>query len=155
MKTIHNDVLLLRGCIEMQLLDARDNTPVGERKSLNTVVTAGRLWVLNKLQTAGASTQSLSHMAVGTSATAPATGDTALTGENLRKAVGTQTLSTTQNPPYISNEVLFATNEANTTLKEAGLFNSSSGGTMLSHVTFADIVKSTSNTLSITFSISN
>jgi hypothetical protein len=138
----------------MQLLDLQGN-PVGERMVQNTVVTSGRKWVLARLQSSGGSSDLLSHLAVGTTNTAPATGDTALINETARKAIATQTLSTTENPPWIRNEVLFATNESNATLREAGLFNSSATGTMLNRVTFSDIAKATSNTLSISMTISN
>ena len=50
----------------------------------------------------------------------------------------------------VSNKKV-ATNQANTTLGEAGIFNASGANvqTMLSHVTFATINKTTSNTLAI------
>jgi hypothetical protein len=150
-----DDVILLRGCIELQLLNAQNGKPVGERFKQNLVVTSGRKWVLDRLKSSGGSAQMLSHLAVGTTATAPATDQTALINETARKAIATQTLSSSENPPFLRNEVLFATDEANATLKEAGLFNSSSSGTMLNRVTFADIVKATSNTLSVTMTISN
>lgn len=147
------DVIHLRGCLEIELKD-----PLGNRveyfKFDNTVVTAGRRWVLSRIHTNDA--QTLSHIAVGTSTTAPTTGDTTLNSENTRKAIGTfTTTGLNNNPPSVRFEVQFATNEANTTLGEAGMFNSSAAGTLLSHVTFSTINKTTSNTLSISYTISN
>lgn len=155
------DVIHLRGCIEMQLHNALNGKPVGDRMRMNTVVTAGRRWVLEKIGSFSNQTNSINAIAVGTSTTAPATSDTAL-GSEITASVGRKTIGTftttnlTSNPPSWRAEVSFATDEATGTLGEAGLFNTSSAtaGTMLSHVTFSTISKSTSNTLSISYTIS-
>lgn len=152
-----NDTMLLRGRIEAQLMDLHGN-PVGPRiVNNNTVVTAGRRWVLENIYSGGAaSAQVISHLAVGTSTTAPATSDTGLGSESTRIAIGTFTTSNlTSNPPSLRHEASFATNQANTTLGEVGLFNSSASGTMLARATFATINKTTSNTLSVSYTISN
>lgn len=154
-KTELNDVMLLRGCIEMQLQDIHGR-PVGNRVSLNTVVTAGRRWVLSRLKSTSPATEQISHIAVGTGTTAPATGNTALGSETTRIAISAfTTTGLDSNPPSWRAECQFATNEGNTTLGEAGLFNSSSSGTMLSRVTFTTINKTTSNTLAVSYTISN
>jgi hypothetical protein len=63
----------------------------------------------------------------------------------------------TNNPPSWQAQCTFLTNQANTTLGEAGLFNATGSNvqTMLSHVTFSTISKTTSNTLAISYTISN
>ncbi len=94
-------------------------------------------------------------MAIGSGTIAPTTANTALGNEVTRKAIGTfATANLAANPPSFDSITSFATNEANTTLGEVGLFNSNSGGTMLARATFASFVKATSNTLSITYTIS-
>ena len=151
------DVIKLRGRIEIQLGDI-NGKPIGPKIIKdNTVVTAGRRWVLENIYSGGAaSAQVLSHLAVGTSTTAPATGDTALGSEVTRLAVNNFTTSNlTSNPPSWRAECSFATNQANTTLGEFGLFNSSAAGTLFGRVTFNTIDKTTSNTLSISYHISN
>lgn len=151
------DQIQLRGRMEAQLWDLKGN-PVGPRiVNNNTVVTAGRRWVLENIYSGGAaSAQVISHLAVGTSTTAPATSDTALGSESTRVAIGTFTTSNlTSNPPSFLAVATFATNLANTTLGEVGLFNSSSSGTMLARATFATIDKTTSNTLTMSYTISN
>lgn len=151
------DAMLLKGRIELQLQDIEGN-PAGPKViQNNTVVTAGRRWVLENIYSGGpASAQVISHLAVGTSTTAPATSDTGLGSESTRKAIGTFTTSNlTSNPPSFRAEVSFATNEANTTLGEVGLFNSSAGGTMLARATFATVDKTTTNTLGMTYVVSN
>jgi len=148
------DAIRLRGSIEVQLQGV--NGHVDERRFVhNTVVTSGRAWVLQRIRSGG-DTNTIGFCAVGTSTTAPTTGDTALGSESTRKAIGTfDTTNVTSNPPSWVAQTSFATNEANTTLGETGLFNSSSGGTMLAHATFATINKTTSNTLQINYTISN
>jgi hypothetical protein len=150
------DVIKLRGHIEASLRDIYGNE-LQRVSQDNTVVTVGRRWVLQQLESTDIATaQTISHLAVGTGTTAPATSDAALGGESLRKAIGTFTTSNlTSNPPSWRAEVSFATNEANTTLGEVGLFQSSSGGTMLARATYSTINKTTSNTLSISYTISN
>jgi len=146
-----------RGRIRLQLQDAA-GTPIGPVVcSENTVVTGGRRWVFEAIYSGGAGTaQVLSHMGIGTSTTAPATSDTALGSEATRKAIGTfTTTNLTSTVPNMDFIVSFATNEGNTTLGEAGIFNSSSGGTMFNRATFATIDKTTSNTLSLTYTVSN
>lgn len=155
------DVIHLRGCIELQLQNAFNGEPVGDRLRLNTVVTAGRRWVLEKIGSFSNQTNSINAIAVGTSTTAPATSDTAL-GSEITASVGRKTIGTftttnlTSNPPSWRAEVSYATDEAVGTLGEAGLFNTSSAtaGTMLSRVTFSTINKATSNTLSVSYVIS-
>ena len=150
-----NDVVRLRGHIEAELRDVLGN--VVSRSVENTVVTAGRAWVLKQIASSVIDTaRSISHIAIGTGTAAPATSDSGLGSETTRSAIGTFTTSNlSSNPPSWRAEVSFATNEGNTTLAEAGLFNSSAAGTMLARGTFSTINKTTSNTLTIRYTISN
>ena len=120
------------------------------------VVTAGRRWVLQQIQSTNHSTaQNIDYMAVGTSTTAPATSDTTLGSESSRIAINSFTTSNlTSNPPSWRAEASWNTNQANTTLGEVGMFNSSSAGTLLAHATFGTVNKTTSNTLSISYTLS-
>lgn len=148
-----NDTVKLRGAIQL-ILTAPDGTVI-ERKEENTVVTAGRSWALRQLASGHINTsQAISHLAIGTSTTAPSTADTALASENSRKTCSFDTSGLTSSTPWWRAEVVFNTNEANTTLGEVGLFNSSSGGTMLARATFGTINKTTSNTLNVSYTIS-
>ena len=156
------DIIHLRGCIEIGIYNPKTNELVDYRKIDNTVVTAGRRWVLEKIGSFSNQTNAINAIAVGTSTTAPSTSDTAL-GSEITASVGRLTIGTftttnlTSNPPSWRAEVSFATDQATGTLGEAGLFNTSSAtaGTMLSHVTFSTISKATSNTLAISYTISN
>lgn len=151
------DVIRLRGCYEIAVLGPNKEV-IDYRKVDNVVVTSGRSYVLSRIQSSTPQTDVINAIAVGTSTTAPATGDTLLGSEALRIAIATfVTGGLTNNPPSWQAQCTFATNQANTTLGEAGIFNSSGANvqTMLSHVTFATISKTTSNTLAISYTISN
>jgi len=151
------DTIKLRGSIELQLMDLSGNI-VETRKQHNVVVTAGRSWVLQQICSSNIVTsQSISQLAVGTgTSNAPATSDSSLQSETTRVAIGTfSTAGLTANPPSWQAQASFATNQANTTLGEVGLFNSSAAGTLLARATFSTVNKTTSNTLSISYTISN
>ena len=148
-------VIKLRGAYQMILGDANGNV-IEERRVDNTVVTAGRRWVLQQIASSLISTaQSIGFIAVGTGTTAPATSDSGLGSETSRIAINSfSSANLTSNPPSWRAEASFATNQANTTLAEVGMFNSSSGGTMLSRSTFTTVNKTTSNTFAISYTIS-
>jgi hypothetical protein len=153
---MNDQIVKLRGCYHAQLLSAKDGSVVEERIVDNVVVTAGRRFVLSQLISSNIQTaQVFSHIAVGTSTTAPATSDTALGSEHTRIAIsGFTTTNLTANPPSWRAECSFATNQANTTIGEVGMFNSNAGGTMLSHSTFGTVNKTTSNVFSVSYTIS-
>lgn len=148
-------VIKLRGSLQIALLDP-DGKEVERRIINNTVVTTGRVWILKQLESVDINTNlTISALAIGTSTTAPATGNTALVSEVTRHSIATfNTANLTANPPNWSAIVSFATDEGNTTLGEAGLFNSNAAGIMIARATFASFIKATSNTLSITYTIS-
>ena len=150
------EVLKLRGCLRLQLLDL-SGLVLEERTVENLFVTGGRSWILGQLETVNQNTAlSISYIAIGSSTTAPVSTDSALGGEVIRVAIGTFTTSTlTVAPPSVSFLCSLATNQANTTLAEVGLFNSSAAGTMMAHATFASVVKATSNTFNLTYTVSD
>jgi hypothetical protein len=128
------------------------------RRVDNTVVTSGRSYVLSRLVSGVPQADTINAIGIGTAATAPTTGDTLLTSESLRISIASfATAGLTNNPPSWQAQCTFLTNQANTTLGEAGLFNTTTANvqTMLSHVTFSTINKTTSNTLAISYTISN
>lgn len=151
------DVIRLRGCYEVVLRNAETGEIVERRVVENTVVTSGRSYVLSRIQSSTPQTDLIGAIGVGTSTTAPTTGDTLLNSESTRIAIASfATAGLTNNPPSWQAQCTFATNQGNTTLGEAGIFNSTNANvqTMLSHVTFATINKTTSNTLAISYTIS-
>lgn len=149
------DFIRMRGSLQIALLDINGKL-LEERLVSNTVVTVGRVWILKQLESVDINTNlTISNFAIGSGTVSPTTGDTALGNEVLRIAIGTfSTTNLTANPPSWQAQVSFATNQANTTLAEVGLFNSNAAGTMIARATFASFVKATSNTLNISYNIS-
>lgn len=153
--TKFTDVIHMRGSLRILIKDLQDNV-IREIRHDNLLVTQGRSWALGQLESVNIQTaQTIGWIAVGSITVAPTTADTALGGEYTRVAIGTWVTSTlTVNPPSWQAQASLATNQGNTTLAEAGLFNSSAAGTMLGHVTFSSFVKATSNTVSMSYTVS-
>jgi hypothetical protein len=148
--------IILKGALEIAMSSAKDDELVEYRHRKNTVVTAGRRWVLERIQSASPPSSTISNMALGESTNTLGTANTALSVEFTRKTIGTfTTTNLTSNPPSWAAQTSWATDQAVTTLAEVGLFNSTSAGTMLARATFNSIDKETSNTLSVTYTISN
>lgn len=149
------DGIRLRGALRIALKDPHGRI-LEERIINNLIVLGGRSWVLGQLETTNQVTsQTVSHMGIGSGTIAPVTGNTGLGNEVTRRAIAAfDTTQLTANPPSWTAQCTFATNEANTTLGEVALFNSSAIGTMLNRATFASFIKATSNTLAISFTIS-
>ena len=149
------DGIRLRGALRIALLDPEGKI-LQERIINNLIVLGGRSWVLGQLETTNQVTsQTVSHMGIGSGTVAPVTGNTGLGNEVTRRAIASfDTSQLTANPPSWTAQCTFATNEANTTLGEVAMFNSNAVGTMLNRATFASFVKATSNTLAISFTIS-
>lgn len=147
------DVIKLRGCLEVALFDAATGAELKRHKFNNLVVTAGRKWALSRL--VAADTNPITNLEVGVGTAAPAAGDTALGSATIRKVATLDSTNITSSVPNVAFRTSYDTNEANVALCEAGLFNSSAAGTMFSRLTFATINKATSNTLGITYTVSN
>ena len=154
METQH-DVIKMRGSLELVLRGPQGDV-VRQWKD-NTVVTVGRVWILKQLESVDIVTSlTISNIEIGSSTIAPTTADTALGAAVTRRAISSfDTSQLTANPPFWQAQVSYATNEGNTTLAEAGMFNSTAAGTMIAHATYASFVKATSNTLSISWNLSN
>ena len=91
----------------------------------NLVVTAGKGYVASRMKDTSAT--AMSHMAIGTGSTAAAAGNTALGSESARTALTSTTVSSAD-IVYVDT---FAAGTGTGAITEAGIFNASSGGTML------------------------
>ena len=116
----------------------------------NLVVTAGKNWVAGRFKD-GSIPDEMSHMAIGSADTAPAAGNTALATELNRIALTTDggTVSTYT----VQYDASWTSAAAAYAIKEAGIFNAATGGTMLARTTFAVINKGTDDTVSISWTI--
>jgi len=113
----------------------------------NLVVDAGKDYVASRM--AGTSENVMSHMAIGTSSTAAAAGNTALGSEADRNALTSSTV-TNNEVAYVAS---FGAGEGTGALTEAGLFNASSSGTMLCRTVFSVVNKGASDTMTITWTV--
>ena len=116
----------------------------------NLVVTAGKNWVAGRFKD-GSIPDEMSHMAIGSAATAAAAGNTALATELNRIALTTDGGTVSTNT--VQYDASWTSAAAAYAIKEAGIFNAATGGTMLARTTFAVINKGTDDTVSISWTI--
>jgi len=115
----------------------------------NLVVDTGLDYIASRMKDATAT--AMSHMEVGTDNTAAAAGDTA-----LGAAVGSSRVtldSTTVTDNAVAYVATFPAGTGTAALTEAGVFNASSGGTMLCRTVFSVINKGASDSMTITWTI--
>ena len=143
-----SDNLSLTGRLNI-VVTSPDGKIKDQKEINNLVVTTGKIFVASRM--AGTSASVMSHMAIGTGTTAAASGDTTIGSESARVAL----TSTTVN----NNDVVYvATFPAGTpssaaAITEAGLFNSSSAGTMLCRTVFSVVNKQSADALTITWTV--
>ena len=113
----------------------------------NLVVSAGKDFVASRMK--DTTEDAMSHMAIGTSTTAPANGDTTLGSEADRNAL-TSTTVTNNEIAYVAS---FGAGEGTGAITEAGLFNAVTGGTMLCRTVFSVVNKGASDSMTITWTV--
>ena len=140
------DQLTIKGRLSYQLLDDQ-GVLKEEYEGPNMVVTAGLNFLAALL--GGSAPTLMSHMAIGSSATAPSPTDTTLGGELGRVALS----STSPSGANVIYQATFPPGTGTGTIAEAGLFNSGVGGTMLSRSTAISVIKAAGDTLNIIWTI--
>lgn len=144
-----NDTLKITGNVSLKLLD-KDGNVIDERSIPNLVVSAGKTFIAaSMLKTTTNTPIAMTHMAVGSSSTAPAAGDTALGGELGRVALA----SATSAANVVTYTATFPAATGTGALVEAGIFNDASAGTMLCRTTFSVVNKGAADAMSITWTI--
>lgn len=142
-----NDNLKLRGDVAIVVKD-KDGKVKDSREIHNLVVSAGLEYICSRM--AGTSASVMSHMAVGSGTTAASAGQTDLVSIlGSREALDSSTASS-NTITYVSS---FEAGEGTGAVTEAGVFNASSGGTMLCRTVFAVVNKDADDTMSITWTI--
>lgn len=119
-----------------------------EQKTIvgNLVVTAGKNYIAERMVS---DSTTMSHIAIGSGATAPAAGDTTLGTELARVALATATV--TDN--VVSYSAEFPAGTGTGAVTEAGIFSSPTDGTMLARVTFPVVNKEAGDTMGISWQI--
>lgn len=113
----------------------------------NLVVTAGKNWIAARIDDTPPA--GMSHMAVGTGATAPAAGDTTLQTELARVALDAIT-NTTNTTRY---KATFPAGTGTGAITEAGILNAAAAGTLLARTTFAVVNKGAADSMVIEWDV--
>ena len=141
------DNLKLRGDVSIVLKSA-DGSVKDSRAIKNLVVNDGLNFIVSRMKdtTQGA----MSHMAVGSSTTAAAAGQTDLVSIlGSREALDSTAVSTNA-VTYVSS---FEAGEGTGAVTEAGIFNASTSGDMLCRTVFAVVNKQATDSMTITWTI--
>lgn len=136
-----NELLNMKGKLKIEL-----NGEVVQEVD-NLVVTVGKNFVASRMT--GTSPAVMSHMAIGTTNTAAAAGDTALAAEAARVALASGTTSAA----VVTYIATFPAGTGTGAIVEAGLFNAASAGTMLCRTVFAVINKGAADSMTITWTV--
>ena len=113
----------------------------------NLVVTAGKGYVASRMKDGSAT--AMSHMGIGSGSTAAAASDTAL-GSQLARTSLTSTTVSGADVVYVDT---FPAGTGTGAVTEAGIFNASSGGTMLCRTVFDVVNKGASDAMTITWTV--
>tara|TARA_R100001377_G_scaffold82618_1_gene63193 strand:- start:565 stop:1002 length:438 start_codon:yes stop_codon:yes gene_type:complete len=117
----------------------------------NLVTTAGKAFVAaSMLKTTSNSPAAMTHMALGTDTTNPAVADTTL-GTELSGRVSLTSAAVSNN--VVTYIATFAAGVSTGAIVEAGIFNASSGGTLLCHTEFAVVNKGSADAITITWTV--
>jgi len=138
-----------KGVVKITLFDK-----YGVEKSAqvaNMVVNSGLSHIVSRM--VGVASASISHIGVGTSSTAAAKTQTALVAQVVRTAASLAIVTTTVSNDTVEVTATFGEGVGTGALTEAGLFNASTGGAMISRVVFATINKLSTDTVSISWKI--
>lgn len=136
-----NELLNMKGKLKIEL-----NGEVVQEID-NLVVTVGKNFVASRMT--GTSPAVMSHMAVGTTNTAAAAGDTTLAAEAARVALASGTTSAA----VVTYIATFPAGTGTGAIVEAGLFNAASAGTLLARTVFSVINKGASDSMTITWTV--
>ena len=137
------DSFKMTGQLQIVLRDEFGNIKQ-EQTVPNLVVTAGKVLIALRLSGSGVP---CSHMGIGSGSTAPSVADTAL-GTELSTGFR-PTVTTTPSTNTVTYVAVFAPGVATGAITEAGIFNSTSAGTMLCRTTFGVVTKAVADTLTI------
>ena len=113
----------------------------------NLVVTAGKNHIAAKIAATTNSPAAMTHMGIGTGTSTPGASDTALGTQTGRVSLSGSVVSTNT----ITYTATFPAGTGDGAITEAGVFNASSGGTMLCRTTFPVVNKASGDTIAITW----
>jgi hypothetical protein len=141
-----NDGLKLRGDVALVLRD-KDGNIKDERLIENLIVDTGLNFICDRMKD---DETAMTHMALGSGSTAAAAGDTTLGSQLGSREVLDSSTVTNNQIVYVSS---FEAGDATGAVTEAGIFNASSGGTMLCRTVFSVVNKAADDTLTVNWTI--
>lgn len=141
-----NEKINATGELKIVLRDKDGNVKM-EKTEKNLVVTSGKAFIASRMVGTGSAV--MSHMAVGTSTTAPVAGQTALVSEIARAAI----VSGTSAANVVTYSAVFAAGVGTGAITEAGILNAGAAGTMLSRTVFSVVNKEADDSLTINWQI--
>lgn len=142
--------LKLTGRVDLTLRGP-DGAVKDSRSIENLVVNAGLAYIASRM--VGTAKGVMSHMGLGSGATAAAAGQTDLVSLlGSREALDSTTIAgaNLNQVVYVAG---FEAGDATGAITEAGIFNAASGGDMLCRTTFAVVNKDASDTMTVTWTI--
>jgi len=148
-----NENLKLSGQLNIVLKD-KNGKVKEERVEKNLVVNKGLAFIISRME--GTTKAVMSHMALGSSSTAEAAGQSDLVSilgsREILDPTGGTTITGTNDEKiqYVSS---FEAGDGTGAVKEAGIFNAATGGDMLSRTTFAVVNKAADDTMAVTWTI--
>lgn len=157
----YKNIVELQGSLSIIVTDTITNTVRQELYVPNLVVSTGKTFIASRI--VGTSSAIMSHMGIGTDATAEVVANTALGAEltvgggytGYTRAGLTTATSSSNVVTYSAN---FAANNPSApaggaVLREAGIFNASSAGIMLCRTTYPIVTKLPADALTITWTV--
>jgi hypothetical protein len=141
------DGLKVRANVHARLYGA-DGQLKAERVGHNLVVTTGLQHIADQLSSSPGGA-AMSHMAIGTGATAAAAGDTTLQTEIDRNSL----TSRTDSGAVVTYVGTWNAGDGTGAITEYGIFNAASSGTMLARFVDSVINKGASDTLVVTWTV--
>ena len=138
--------LKMKGQLTIRVFD-RDGNLKEAKNVPNLVVTVGKNYIASRM--VGTSSTVMGYMSIGTGTGTPAAGDTTLGTESYRQALSSFTSSTNT----VTATATFAAGNGTGAITEAGIFNASSGGTMLCRTTFPVVNKAAGDSIGITWTV--
>ena len=150
-KNAVEDLLIPVGYLTIEKFNA-DGKLIDVRKVKNTVVATGKTFIAGSMiKTTTNTPTAMTHMAIGTGTTAVnAATDTALGTANGARVTFSEAASSTSN--QVTYKATFGSAYSGA-ITEAGVFNALTAGTMLCRTVFGVVTKTTSDTITITWTI--
>jgi hypothetical protein len=140
-----SDGLKITGAVEITLFDK--NGGIKDTRSIkNLVVTTGKTFIAARMVGTPAV---MSHMAIGSSGTAAAVGDTALGTELGRVALA----SAASSGAVVTYTATFSAGTGTGAVVEAGILNADTAGTLLCRSVFPVVNKGVDDGMSITWTV--